>query len=120
MIEKLDKHHTSSTYAIIEKINEIIDFLNSSVHPASVVTPIVSNPTINPYEWISVKNEQRQPPVREEIIVAICDDSGDSPFRYTTSGWLTAHNGVWIVDNDVCPYVTHWMPLPSPPAEKEN
>ena len=30
MIEKLDKYHTSSTYAIIDKINEIIDFLNDS------------------------------------------------------------------------------------------
>ena len=30
MIEKLDKHHTSSTYAIIDKINEIIDFLNDT------------------------------------------------------------------------------------------
>ena len=30
MIEKLDKYHTSSTYAIIDKINEIIDFLNDT------------------------------------------------------------------------------------------
>ena len=30
MIEKLDKHQTSSTYAIIDKINEIIDFLNDT------------------------------------------------------------------------------------------
>lgn len=30
MIEKLDKERTSSTYAIIDKINEIIDFLNDT------------------------------------------------------------------------------------------
>ena len=30
MIEKLDKYHTSSTYAIIDKINEIIDFLDDT------------------------------------------------------------------------------------------
>lgn len=30
MIEKLDKYSTSSTYAIIDKINEIIDFLNDT------------------------------------------------------------------------------------------
>lgn len=81
---------------------------------------VAAAPTINPYEWIGVEDERRQPPVREEVIVVVCDDSGDSPFRYTTSGWLTARNGMWIVDNDVCPYVTHWMPLPTPPTDKEN
>jgi hypothetical protein len=96
------------------------DLLDKSFYPAIVARAIDNAPTVNLYEWISVEDKQQQPPVREEVIVAICDDSGDTPFKYTTSGWLTAHNGVWIVDNDVCPYVTHWMPLPTPPAEKEN
>lgn len=96
------------------------DLLDKSFYPAIVARAIDNAPTVNTYEWISVEDDQQQPPVREEVIVAICDDSGDTPFKYTTSGWLTAHNGVWIVDNDVCLYVTHWMPFPAPPTEKEN
>ena len=30
MIKKLDKYNTSSSYAIIDKINEVIDFLNDT------------------------------------------------------------------------------------------
>lgn len=68
-------------------------------------------------EWISVKD--RLPPLQEYVIVAICDKSGDSPYRYTASGWMASQT-IWIVDNDVCSYVTHWAKFPAPPTEKEN
>lgn len=65
-------------------------------------------------EWISV--EDRLPPIGEEVIVAICDERYDSLCKYTSSGWL-ASKDIWIVDNSICPYVTHWMPLPAPPED---
>lgn len=74
-------------------------------------------PTVNPYQWISVKD--RLPPLQKEVIVAICDDSGDTLWKYTTCGWMVSQI-IWIVDNDVHYDVTHWMPLPEPPTNKEN
>jgi hypothetical protein len=66
-------------------------------------------------EWISV--EDRLPSISEEVIVAIYDDRYDSPWKYTSSGWL-ASKDIWIVDNNVCYDVTYWMPFPEYPTEK--
>ena len=119
MIEKLDKYRTSSTYAIIDTINEIIDFLNDTDVTRFKDRPsnIGNTPTINPYEWISV--EDRLPYAGEEVIVAIKDEHGDYPYRYTASGWMT-RNKTWVVDNEERTDITYYMPLPSPPTEKEN
>lgn len=68
-------------------------------------------------EWISVK--ERLPKTDEYVIVAICDDSGDTEYRYTTFGiyFDMRFDGVWVVDNERNSGVTHWMPLPEPPRE---
>jgi hypothetical protein len=63
-------------------------------------------------EWISVKDRLPHPCMN--VIVAIYDDFGDTPWKYTTVGWM-ANDTIWIVDNDVCYGVTHWIPLPAPP-----
>lgn len=68
-------------------------------------------------EWISV--EDRLSYAGEEVIVAIKDEHGDNPYCYTASGWMT-RNKTWVVDNEERTDITHWMPLPSPPTEKEN
>ena len=68
-------------------------------------------------EWISVKD--RLPEMCEEVIVAICDDTGDTPWKYTTFGWMV-NEVTWIIANGIGYGVTHWMPLPAPPTEKEN
>ena len=68
-------------------------------------------------EWISVKD--RLPPIGKEVIVAICDESGDTRWKYTTAG-LRITETIWIVDNVTHCDVTHWMPLPAPPTEKEE
>lgn len=65
-------------------------------------------------EWISVKD--RLPPRYYEVVVAICDDTGDTPWKYTTVGWMASED-IWIIDNDVGHGVTHWMHLPEPPIE---
>ena len=54
MIEKLDQYHTSSIHTVIDKINEIIDFLNDTNamrikdgHPLSVTGGYVEWPAVN-------------------------------------------------------------------------
>ena len=59
------------------------------------------------------------------MIVAICDDSGDTEYRYTTFGFYlefmifdgVRFSGIWVVDNERNSGVTHWMPLPELPKE---
>ena len=66
--------------------------------------------------WISV--DEKLPPSGEEVIVAVCDESGDTPWKYTASGMMAVKD-VWIVDKNIIHSVTHWMPFPSYPSEKE-
>ncbi len=66
-------------------------------------------------EWISVKD--RLPPIGEEVIVAICDESGDTRWKYTTAGWRV-HETIWIVDNERRYDVTHWMLFPEYPQKR--
>lgn len=67
-------------------------------------------------KWISVN--ERLPIVGDKVIVAIKDESGDSAFVYTYTGWYSGNGKKWIVDDDFNNYVTHWMPLPEPPKEE--
>lgn len=63
--------------------------------------------------WISALD--RLPIVEDNVIVTVCDVSGDIAYRYTTVGWYTGFGNKWIVENEFCQCVTHWMPLPKPP-----
>ena len=65
------------------------------------------------YEWTSV--DQELPPEQEQVIVSILDDHGDSPYRYTTAGWRV--DSIWIVENEVNPYVVAWRFFPEPYKE---
>lgn len=112
MIEKLDKYHTSSTYTIIDKINEIIDFLNGQ---SAVQTNI---PTVNPHEWISI--DDRLPEEEDSVLVYQGAFIGDLMHVYTYMGdnlWADEYGNYCRTDDEG---ITHWMPLPTPPAEKEN
>lgn len=66
--------------------------------------------------WFRV--DEKLPSSGEEVIVAVCDESGDTPYEYTTSGMMVIEN-LWIVDKDITHSVTHWMPFPSYPSEKK-
>jgi hypothetical protein len=82
------------------------------------ITNIIDNaPTINPYEWISV--EDRLP---EELFTAVliyCPDNDNIYCAYLNARneWhiFDQGSGLWVLER-----VTHWMPLPSSPTEKEN
>lgn len=69
-------------------------------------------------KWISVEN--KLPPDGNNVIVAIRDTSGDTPFTYTDCGWCLGEKRGWIVDNDLHFNVTHWQPLPEPPKERKR
>ena len=64
--------------------------------------------------WLSATKSP--PPVGEKVIIAIHDTSGDTPWDYTTAGWYTGIDDKWIVDDDFCYWVTHWIPFPNPPT----
>lgn len=78
------------------------------------------NPQPETGRWIPVS--ERLPTGQTEVIASIHDDSGDTPFDYTASGWVTNDGEYWIVDGEINYYVTAWMPLPKPyePQESEE
>jgi len=68
---------------------------------------------------LSAQPEQRWIPVTErlpeddtEVVVSCTDDSGDSEFSYTTTGWH--FKGLWVVGNERSCFVRAWQPLPEP------
>ena len=66
--------------------------------------------------WIPVA--ERLPEDDTEVIVSCTDDSGDSEFSYTTTGWH--FKGLWVVGNERSYFVRAWMPLPEPYREEEK
>jgi hypothetical protein len=62
--------------------------------------------------WIPVT--EQKPKTDDIVIVAIHDDSGDTPYDVTNVGFYldVFPLGIWVVENERCNYVTHWMPLP--------
>lgn len=81
------------------------------------ISMVVNEPSVTlQTRWISVS--ERLPENDTEVIVSCTDDSLDSKFRYTTTGWH--YNGIWIVNNERSYFVVAWMPLPEPyKAESE-
>lgn len=66
--------------------------------------------SVQPQRWVSVS--EALPKDDEEVIVTCLDDSGDTPFSYTTVAWH--YKGMWVCENERCPFVVGWMPLPEP------
>ena len=73
---------------------------------------VLSNePTIDAeLHWIPCS--ERLPEDDTEVVVSCTDDSGDSEFSYTTTGWH--FKGMWVVGNERSYFVRAWMPLPEP------
>ena len=68
---------------------------------------------------LSVEPERKWIPVSErlpinDVIVSVLDNSGDTPYRFTSVGWCTPDGQYWVVDNEMCNGVIAWMPLPEP------
>lgn len=69
-------------------------------------------PTVNPYEWISV--EDRLPKLYQGVLVYTWNGLNNVCWYGDDNSW---HSESYVYDPED---VTHWMPLPAPPIEKEN
>lgn len=69
-------------------------------------------------KWIPVS--ERLPGSQEEVIVSVCDETGDTRYNYASHGWLTTDKEYWIVDDEINNYVVAWMPLPEPYKEERG
>lgn len=77
--------------------------------------------TIEPeQQWIPVSERLPHGSCSDLVNVSIHDDSGDTPFDYTSCGWITTNGEYWIVDNEINNHVIAWMPLPEPYAERRE
>ena len=79
-------------------------------------TMLQNLPSIQPQRWTPVSDAL--PEDLEEVIVTCLDDSGDTPFSYTTVAWH--YKDMWVCDNEWCPFVIAWMPLPEPYKEGQD
>ena len=68
--------------------------------------------------WIPCK--EKLPNGQTEVIVSCHDDSGDTPFDYTSWGWMTTDGEYWIVDNEINNFVVAWLPFPESYKEEKK
>ena len=71
-------------------------------------------------QWIPCSERLPHGSCSDLVNVSIHDDSGDTPFDYTSCGWVTTDGEYWIVDNEINNHVIAWMPLPEPYTERRE
>lgn len=85
--------------------------LDKSFYPAIVSAAINNEPTITPCEWISVYD--RLPEENVRVLVWL----DETLYDYTHIDTDRLKRNIWVRWGKA---VTHWMPLPTPPTEKED
>ena len=94
-----------------DNLTDIYGDGNRLVYLKDVLGLIDEQPTLTPpNEWVSV--EERLPKEKQRVIVR-CERVG------TSVGWILWGN--WMADiGPDAGKVTHWMPLPEPPAKEDQ
>ena len=100
-----------SRQAVIDAINALHEKPNAWLD--SAVDAVMSLPSAQP-QWIPCSERLPHGSCSDLVNVSIHDDSGDTPFDYTSCGWVTTDGEYWIVDNEINNHVIAWMPLPEP------
>ena len=79
------------------------------------VTDIINNaPTVNPYKWISIKDR-----LPEKFTDVLCLYPSKNHGSNVVVDYMESDRGCFA-EQFRYGEPTHWMPLPPPPAEKEN
>ena len=105
--------------AAIDAVNGMPDCPNGysdTYDKGHIIAVLEDVPSVHPHRWIPVT--EALPRDDEEVIVTCLDDSGDTPYSYTTVAWH--YKDMWVCDNMRCPFVIAWMPLPEPYKEGQN
>ena len=81
----------------------------------SYISDMKELPSAHPeQQWIPCSERLPHGSWSDLVNVSIHDDSGDTPFDYTSCGWVTTEGEYWIVANEINTHVVAWMPLPEP------
>ena len=78
------------------------------------------NKAMNPKLEKWILTNQKLPWDDTDVIVTIYDDSGDTPWSYTSKGFYISKGECWIVDNEIHHDIIAWMPLPEPYREDKK
>ncbi len=87
--------------------------------PAPVIRQnILDMPTVNPYEWINVEDRL---PEKDGMYLIFSPYTNKEGGIVYCNRFLTKGNPIFPPNSfESISKVTHWMPLPIPPTEKEN
>ena len=95
-------------------LKDCLNTTDKGMFTVGIMQAIDEQPTIDAEpHWIPCN--ERLPEDDTEVIVSCTDDSGDSEFSYTTTGWH--FKGMWVVGNERSYFVRAWMPMPKPYEE---
>ncbi len=100
--------------------------LTKAVAPQVAANLTLRKPSITPpNEWVSV--EERLPERNGGYIVTTCDEgcpAGEGIWYDTVVVFAEYYDGCWTwndgTEYDLTDIVTHWMPLPAPPAKEDQ
>ena len=109
VIELPHKSAQGAVYTLLDKVNEIVAWINEQEQGFKPVSVTV----VKPPEWISVKD--RLPEEGVPVLVTGVVKKGDHPYLVD---YIYKDDWFWWPMNynrTIGFVITHWMPLPEPP-----